>query len=290
MIENTYCVDWLSTTFKGSISDTDARDALSFGFPKRAWTNSTPRFGYSSLLLHPFGHSIMSNPGRPEMGVHVSFTGRSLKSLSEGSISPIEMLNWSLREGGKCTRIDLAIDVFDHAIDIVALAGSARVKEAPGSARKWKFYKGDDGGCTAYIGSRKSDKFLRIYDKAIESGNRERPWTRFELEIKGDSAKVVAAEFAALPEEERAAYIKGIMKAMFNPIDEFYQELMTAPAVHVKTVKDTDDNTLEWLMNSVAKTLAKTILRRSDVDVWTEFVSMVQLNVQAFSPDDTEGF
>lgn len=289
MIENTYCIDWLSTTFKGGISDLAAREALSFGFPKRAWTVGTPRFGYANLMMHPFGHSIMSNPGRPEMGTHVSFTGRSLRSLSEGGIDALDMLRWSLKEGGKATRIDLAIDVFDEVIDIVALAGTKRIKAEPGSARKWKFYKGDDGGCTAYIGSRKSDKFLRIYDKAIESGKIDRPWTRFELEIKGDAAKVVAAEFAALREGEHAAYIKGVMRAMFNPDDAFYQRLMSAPSVKVKTDKDTDDNTLEWLMNSVSKTLAKTILRRSDVDVWQEFVQMVQMNVLAFSPDETEG-
>lgn len=288
MIENTFCIDWLSTTFKGEVSDTAARDALSFGFPKRAWTVGTPRFGYSNLLMHPFGHNIMSNPGRPEMGVHVSFTGRSLRSLSEGGITALEMLNWSLKHGGKATRIDLAIDVFDEAIDIVALASTPRVKEAPGSARKWKFFKGDDGGCTAYIGSRQSDKFLRIYDKAIESGQRERPWTRFELEIKGDSAKVVAAEFAALTEGQHAGYIKGIMKAMFNPDHTLYQALMSSPAVLVKAGKDTDDNTLEWLMNSVAKTLAKTILRRTDVDVYGEFYEMVKANIQALSQTDDD--
>ncbi len=287
MIANTFCIDWLSTTFKGSISDTAARQSLSFGFPKKAWTVGTPRFGYANMLQHPFGHCVMSNPGRPEMGTHVSFSGRSLRSLAEGGISALDMLQWSLKEGGRATRIDLAIDVFDEVIDIVALAMSPRVKEAPGSARKWKLYTGEDGGRTAYIGSRKSDKFLRIYDKAVESGHTERPWTRFELEIKGDAAKVVAAAFAALPDGEHAAYIKGIMRAMFNPDDTLYQELMSAPAILVKTDKDTDDNTLEWLMNSVAKTLAKTILRRSDFDVWQEFVQMVQMNVDALSPDES---
>jgi DNA relaxase NicK len=130
---------------------------------------------------------------------------------------------------------------------------------------------------------------LRIYDKAIESGQRERPWVRFELEIKGDAARVVANEFAMLLEADRPAYIKGIMKAMFNPDDTFYQELMAAPAVHVKTDKDTDDNTLDWLLNSVAKTLAKTIMRRSDVDVWHEFAVMVNANIRALSPDEAEG-
>jgi DNA relaxase NicK len=280
MIENTWCVDWLSTTFKGSLEDIQVRDAVSFGFPKRAWTMGTPRYGYAFMMSHPFGHSIMSHPGRKEMGVHLSLTGRALRSLAEGGITALSMLEWAIREGGRVTRIDLAVDVFDEDIDIVALAGSPRDKSAPGSARKWSFIKGHDGGCTAYIGSRKSEKFMRIYDKAAEQGLKDRKWVRFELEIKGDAAKEVAAKFAVLPEGEHAAYIKGIMRALFNPTDATYQAIMNAPAVKVSTSKDTDDVTLEWLINSVAKTLAKTIERRSDVDVYELFRDAVLSNLQ----------
>ncbi len=288
MISNTWCIDWLSATFKGSITDTAVRDVVSFGFPKRAWTHGTPRYGYSFMMSHPFGHSIMSHPNRPEMGVHLSFTGRSLRSLGEGGITALSMLEWVLSEGGRTTRIDLAIDVFDEEIDIVALAGSPRVKAAPGSCRKWNYFKGHDGGCTAYIGSRKSEKFLRIYDKAAEQGLPDRKWTRFELEIKGDAAKEVAIQVAALKEGEHAAYIKGVMKAMFNPEDELYQRIMSAPAHIVTTNKDTDDNTLEWLMNSVAKTLAKTALRRSDVPVMEHFLAQVAANMNALLEHQSE--
>jgi len=197
----------------------------------------------------------------------------------EGGITALSMLEWVLGEGGRVTRIDLAIDVFDQDIDIVALASTPRIKSAPGSCRKWNYFKGHDGGCTAYIGSRKSEKFLRIYDKAAEQGITDRKWTRFELEIKGDAAKVVAEQVAALKEGEHALYIKGIMKAMFNPDHPLYQEIISAPAHIVTTNKDTDDNTLEWLMNSVAKTLAKTIERRSDVDVWEMFKEGVLANL-----------
>ena len=280
-MQNQWTIDWLSTTFKGSLTDTDVRDAVAFGFPKRAWTVGTPHFGYSTMLQHPMGHFIMSNPGRPEMGVHLSIGGRALKAMDEGGHTPLSMLQWSLREGGKTTRIDLAIDVFDEEIDISAMARSKQVDGAKGSARGRKLMEGEDGGRTLYIGSRQSDKFFRIYDKAVETGDRSRPWTRFELEIKGDTAKKVAFEFANLLEGQHAPYIKGIMKAMFNPDDALYQAIMSAPAVHVTAPKDTSDNTLEWLLNSVAKTLAKTIARRSDVDVGKLFLDAVEANYQA---------
>lgn len=215
------------------------------------------------------------------MGVHLSFTGRSLRSLAEGGITALSMLDWVLAQGGRVTRIDLAIDVFDEDIDIIALAGSPRIKEAPGSARKWNYIKGHDGGCTAYIGSRKSEKFLRIYDKAAEQGLKDRKWTRFELEIKGDAAREVALKVGQLSEGEHAAYIKGIMRALFNPHDLLYQSIMDAPSVVVTTTKDTDDNTLEWLMNSVAKTVAKTALRRSDLPVMADFLAAIEANYQA---------
>jgi len=278
---NHWTIDWLSSTFKGFLSDTDVRDAVAFGFPKRAWTVGTPHFGYTNMLQHPMGHFIMSNPGRPEMGVHLSIGGRALKAISEGGHTPLSMLKWSLEQGGKTTRIDLAIDVYDEEIDISAMARCKQVEGAKGSARGRKLMEGEDGGRTLYVGSRQSDKFFRIYDKAIETGDRSRPWTRFELEIKGDTAKKVAFEFAALEEGQHAAYIKGIMRAMFNPDDTLYQQIMNAPAVHVTAPKDTSDNTLEWLLNSVAKTLAKTIARRSDLDVGRLFLDAVEANYQA---------
>lgn len=286
MIDNAYSIDWLSGTFKGSITDTGVRDVVSFGFPKRAWTMGTPRFGYGLMFQHPFGHSIMSNVKRPEMGVHLSFTGRALRSLSEGGITTLSMLEWMLNEGAKITRIDLAIDVYDEPIDIIALAGKARVKACPGSARKWSSIKGSEGGTTAYIGSRKSEKFMRIYDKAVESGQRDRNWTRFELEIKGDSAKTVANDLGSIPLANHAAYVKGIMRALFNPDDDFYQKLMDCEAVHIAATKDTDDTTLEWLVSSVAKTLAKTMARRSDVDVWGMFQDAVSASLKtAIDPE-----
>lgn len=286
MIVNSWAVDWISGTFKDGINDAQCRDALSFGYPKKAWTMSDGKHGYTFMLQHPFSHIIMSNPERKDMGVHVQLGGRALKTIAEGGHSAITMLEWFMREGAKLSRLDLAVDVYDHPIDIIALAQTPRRKESPGTARKWSFLKGDDGGCTAYIGSRHSDKFLRIYDKAIESGNVGRPWTRFELEFKGDAARQTAIRFMATPEAERGAMIKGLMKGLFNPDDAFYQSLMDAESYHIPAAKNTEDNTVEWLLNSVAKTLAKTIIRRSDIDVAALFLDAVQANVIAFSPSD----
>lgn len=280
-MEVTWTVDWISATFKGTIKDSEVRNALSFGFPRKAWTEITPRFGYKHALQHPMGHIVMFNPGRPDMGIHVVMGGRSLREMMIGGHTPIEMLEWVAKNGGRVTRLDLALDVKDELIGLVALANCPRVKDAPGSARKWSQVSGSDGGQTIYIGSRQSEKFLRVYDKAIESGQLDRPWTRFELEIKGDTARKVAGEFLSMLDDVRPTYIKGVMKAMFNPDHDQYHAIMNAPAVLVSAGKDTEDTTLEWLLQTVAKTVAKTILRRSDVDVWGEFQHAIEAQLVA---------
>lgn len=280
-MKTAWSIDWFSCTFKHGEEMNDIRKAVSFGMPMRAWSVQQARFGYSFAMAHPFGHYVMSNPARPEMGVHLAFTGRALHELAEGEVPAVKMLKWALDQNARPTRIDLAIDVFDVEIDPQALAQSPRVKTAPGSARKWSFVKGHDKGCTAYVGSRKSDKFLRIYDKAAEQGIEGGLWTRFELELKGDAARAASVQMWMLTDEERPAFIKGLIRALFNPDDELFQAIMDAPAVALATQKDTHDGTLTWLMNTVSKTLANTMLRRSDIDVWGDFCAMVHANMVA---------
>lgn len=278
-MKTAWTIDWFSSTFKTGVTDLELRKACAFGMPLKTWAQTQPRFGYSAAFVHPFGHYVMLNLVRPEMGVHLAFTGRSLRALQEGGIPATEMLAWAMDHGARPTRLDLAIDVFDVEIDPIELASKPRVEAAPGSARKWSSLQGDKGGKTAYIGSRKSDKFLRIYDKAAESGDRSRPWTRFELELKGDAARAAAVQVRHMTDLERGEYIAGLIKGLFNPDDETFQAAMTAEAVVLQTTKDTQDKTLLWLLNSVAKTMAKTMKARGDVDVWNEFVAAVHANL-----------
>lgn len=281
-----WSIDWLSGTFKGNVTDMDIRKATQFGFPLKTWTPTQPKFGYGQAFLHPLGHLVMANYSRPEMGVHLAFGGRALHSLAEGGQPATNLLAWMMNEGAKITRLDLAIDVFDLAIDPIALAKCERVKNDPGSAKKWSFVGGHDEGKTAYIGSRKSEKFLRIYDKARQTGRDDILWTRFELELKGDAARAAGAQMMLLSDLERPIYIKGLIRALFNPANDDFQAIMDAPAIALKTTKDTEDTTLKWLLNTVARSIAKTMMNRADQDVWGALVKAVHENLRAMGGID----
>lgn len=286
-----WCIDWISATFASSdVSDLDVRRALGFGFPLKAWAECTPHFGYALGMTHPLGHTVLSNPYRPEMGVHIMIGGRALTGMAQAGWPAPEMLKWCLDQGGKITRLDLAIDVFGEAIDPIVLARTPQVKGQEGSTRKHRAVMDNQGGKTSYHGSRTSERFLRVYDKAAEQGLIDTLWTRFEVEVKGGPARVAAQALVATSEGARADLVRSMIKSLFNPDDPVFQGAMNAPHVPLASPgKNTDDSTLEWLMNQVAKSLARTMMRRGDVDVWGNFAAQVHANIKAMGGLGMEG-
>jgi len=282
-METSFAVDWLSCTFKG-ITDKAIRKALLFGQKDDVWQPIKAMHGYSWAIQHPFGHIVMGHVARPIMGTHIMLPGQALAKLQAGGVDAMLLVKWAVEEGGKITRLDLAIDVRDQQIDIPMLRECPQVKTHPGSTKRWHLHEGDDGGATLYVGSRKSDKMMRIYDKAAQMDMTDCLWTRFELEVKRETSAKVAAALVSLPSGEIPHMVKGMMKGLFNPDISIYQRIMEAPAVHVPSTKDTSDNTLDWLFNSVAKTLAKQMKKHPDVAVWDVFVDSVQSNMDASPP------
>lgn len=65
------------------------------------------------------------------------------------------------------------------------------------------FDSGD--GKTLYIGSRQSEKFLRVYEKGRELGDKESPWVRYEAEFKASNRKELTLDLLRDP----AAYMLG---------------------------------------------------------------------------------
>jgi hypothetical protein len=115
------------------------------------------------------------------------------------------------------TRIDIAVTV--RLSPSQRKPGTRHYNEAsdwyrahPRAARP--SYHGDaDGGYTLYLGSRTSDRYLRVYDKGAESaadpvalGHYRDCW-RYELESKGAAAYPLAQHLFNLSPEVRSAYI-----------------------------------------------------------------------------------
>lgn len=147
-------------------------------------------YGYLFSYVAP-GCTVLYSPDRPD--VHVQLSGRGCDMFD-----PL-----SLPEHAKITRLDIAFDSFDGAYTVDDVRGCLLRGQFGGTARHITGFVGftrEAPGQTLYIGSPKSDARLRIYDKASEQGiapeQREgySDWSRFELQLRGDVAKVAYSQ------------------------------------------------------------------------------------------------
>lgn len=218
-------VDWISFT----VTEIDSVDRVLslFGYSSNDFTELPHgAHGYNSMLRLN-GHSIsVLYDGKEGMGIHVDVTGSSVlefirsfkETLKEDTpfgpgyeidfdSSFMQALFSVILRVGHFTRIDLAIDdigtSFFSTDDLCGLwANHCIVTKDRNMKNVVESISGNVKiGHTVYFGSRKSDIFLRVYDKRLEQNRKlERarkpmistPWTRWELECKDSRADAVA--------------------------------------------------------------------------------------------------
>lgn len=246
-------IDWLSITFTwdafGVMAAQPLNDALSkhivegLGMPFTGqWQPCSPLQGYGRAIVNKAGVRVnFSRPGSPN-GVHVVYSGGTLKVYDWE-----DLLLKAYKLNGQVTRIDLAYDVLGQFIDIVDLYNEVKSGRCITPSKKYSYIEGNSGQ-TLYIGSRQSERMLRIYDKAAETGSPGH-WTRFELEAKGAKAR----QFAHYIGAEGADAIP----ALILDFAEFatYKWQGGSPfdmhPVSIPSIKGKETDTAAWLANGV---------------------------------------
>lgn len=187
----TITLDWISFTFKETTRESNAWFAK-YANSETA-TPATPRHGYSGACKEENGILHMWNLEREEMGHHVILSGSCLRDVIEyRGISQQALLQEIVNSGASITRLDLAKDAKDVYVDYDDIWSDLERGNYTGSAQKTARMQGSDGGDTIYVGSRTSDRFMRLYDKAAQTGNADILWSRLEIEYKGMVARAVS--------------------------------------------------------------------------------------------------
>lgn len=132
-----------------------------------------------------------SSTTRGDMGCAIVISGGALERLAKmDTTGDLLAKMWSdgLREY-RCSRLDLAIDIYDGGLLAHKVARAARRDVIKTSARTISVIEQQRGGqgITTYIGTRKSARFIRVYDKNAESGGRIAA-SRFELQANKEFA------------------------------------------------------------------------------------------------------
>lgn len=278
-------VDWLSFTVaweRVRKNDWLTHDGQEIACRRLLETDKTfkrdiPLHGYEDCWLSSdLGNArcMVSRPGH-SMGIHVQLPGQAL-----AAIGVAKALRICRELGGSVSRIDIASDCKGQS-EASDVYGAHISKSMITRAQKVNMVIGTEGN-TVYVGSRTSERFLRVYDKAAQMGLKGENWTRIEMECKGERAKWIASYV----QDAGVDCIGGLIRDFVScPMVDWYEDALTRVGVDIgppQPKKMTD--TRKWLMTTVAKTLAKET--RDDAGFLIDFLRHVQVLREDGSTED----
>jgi len=218
--------------------------------------------GYDMAFFYDCGAKIMASSTRPDMGVHIIFSGETLRKIEQRhGYDGFQIIEWYKGRNINYSRVDACVDAIgfdasaEHYNDLY-LDGQCTNKRTP-----VVFIKNHKGqGDTLYIGSLKSRrKLLRIYDKGKQTGLHE-DWTRFEIQFSRGYANTFIQNLSSKIDGNISAVRSSIKGWADFPEDDTFQAIFTDNAVKIMHTDKSDSDTENWLLSTVAKTLAKTCL------------------------------
>lgn len=252
----TITLDWVSFTLKDKSHEAETWINIyaspETGVPCKPVQNYTDAYQASNGVL------VCWHTHRAEMGTHIVIGGTALRNLWEhNEISQQQLLRDIADIGGRVSRLDLAKDLQDYEFDYNEVYEKAVKGDYSGTARTPERHQSGKTGDTIYIGSRKSDKFFRIYNKASEQGLQGQLWTRFELETKSMVARSLHALLAN--NENWTGAFDNIVRRMFNPedcasYDAFFQQGIIP--VGLPRLEKTSDRE-RWISSQVIPAVTK---------------------------------
>lgn len=190
-------IDWLEGTILGKNIDSALRELRDLF---RDWQElERGGYGYEFAAIVCGSGRVYWSRARPEMGVHISMPSSAIDVSGYSGESLLYIL---CNLGAKFTRVDIALDDMAGLLNLDTIGNAIDAAQYVSRFKKWTFIKNSEGGRTYSFGSRSSDSFVRIYDKAAEQkaiGH----WIRVELELKRDRANAAADYILKNPDNWR---------------------------------------------------------------------------------------
>lgn len=244
LVAISFQIHWLTVSFRGDLEtlkrdtsvmlgtyeDTD-RGGLGYKFSRRflqgaVWYED-PDYGHATLVM----------------------SGSSCELVPQGTL--VVLMRMAVECGGHVTRLDLA---FDH-MPFTPREFWVAFKSGEGvtcRAVRDKCHFDETIGAkdeTAYIGKRASERMLRVYDR--------RGYTRCELEVKGDQARMLCSLILASEDVKQTA--RSFLHGFLDMADSLWRYFRDAPLVEapMKLLKQVSrERLMSWLTHQVAAALS----------------------------------
>jgi hypothetical protein len=266
---STCTIDWISATEPLYRMYEQLPGALYYATRETDFIRGLPPRGYAYAVTSLAGVVVAS--GRTvEMGTHFVASGGALRKLADtvrdGAIKRLLTL--------RVSRLDIALDIDSDVYELAAQP--VRDETLHTTARHWSEIISGRGGRTVYIGSRTSERFMRVYDKQAEAGLAQ-PCTRFELELKGDTAKRCARQLLASNSKAEVicAWLADYAAFDFPAWYEAIGEAMHLPIEHGKRA---DTDTRKWLMSAVVPSIVR-LIREGDATIMWDMQQAIKAEI-----------
>jgi phage replication initiation protein len=224
------------------------------------------------------------------MGVCLDITGEGLRQIeASGRVKDWQHFLLSLKDAGASfSRLDVACDDKTELLNLAEIVAAAEAGTVCTHFQQWRRDEGkrafgDQGerspGLTLYFGSRSSDSFVRIYDKAAQQ-QQEGHWVRVEMEVKGKRAPLLVDAFIEGGPSALVGYLRGLLdfkepgehseRSRWNTVDWWENFLGFAEVVRLSIAEQalTMERVMKWVNGQVAPTLAMVLkVHGGDLDV-----------------------
>lgn len=221
--------------------------------------------GYEcSAVIFGTGRIFWSYAHR-EMGVHVSFPSSAIAASGFESQALIAAF---VSVGMSFTRVDFAMDDKSGILNLDVVVSAVKQKSFVSRWKKWTHIENESDGRSINLGSRSSQSYLRIYDKAREQ-DVEGHWIRVELELKDERADAAIHELLIETDwgAKVASWLLGHVdfkvcgsdtnKSRWHTVGwwaEFVGFVQKSRIITPKSFK-TIENVIEWLTDQCAPSL-----------------------------------
>lgn len=271
-----FTIDWLNftNTTDGNKEPTDSPYPFD-----NTWEIAGAGKGYNASLQNEQGIRVSWHTDREDMGIHIQYAGRCLIKCNDLGVTPKQIAVYHHTKRHRCSRIDLAIDTKSEGLSIRKLALFTRKNLPEMGVKSFSHIKSHEGGETLYLGSRTSELFMRIYNKAAEQGNKpENPkdWIRIELECKGERAKQIGVMVALRTDNEIVALTRGLVKSMADFPDKAWQRAVGDTPITIGKSQVKSSKTRAWLLETIAPAMARYISENADEKLLGEFLEVVK--------------
>ena len=204
MNKNELLVDWVEFTCFKDCEELEAEERKkleSWGFDLEKFENlESGLMGYKKRMWGNYTQILYA--GNVGMRTHIILSAKGVRAYEVNNKAE-NLINMLTHEDLSFTRIDLALDIKDNSIEFKQILEYLNNNYIVTRFKKYKYIvekQIDDNGQqtlgeTVYFGSRSSNIFIRIYDKAKqmkEEGN----WIRIEIVYKEDHANALALYIA----------------------------------------------------------------------------------------------